>query len=56
MPHAAKIATVTFNPAIDQTASVPDFTVGQVNRVQEAQMDAGGQGGQCGVLSGPFRP
>jgi 1-phosphofructokinase len=32
------------NPAIDQTASVPNFTAGTVNRVEREQSDAGGKG------------
>jgi 1-phosphofructokinase len=39
-----RIATVSLNPAIDQTALVPNFTAGTVNRVQREQSDAGGKG------------
>ena len=44
MTNAPRIATVTLNPAIDQTALVPNFTAGAVNRVPREQSDAGGKG------------
>jgi 1-phosphofructokinase len=39
-----KIATITLNPAIDQTASIPNFAAGEVNRVEWEQSDPGGKG------------
>jgi 1-phosphofructokinase len=38
------IATITLNPAIDQTASLPNFQAGAVNRVAWEQSDPGGKG------------
>ena len=39
-----KIATITINPAIDQTIVIADFSAGKVNRVQDFRSDAGGKG------------
>ncbi|MDW8318402.1 MAG: 1-phosphofructokinase [Anaerolineae bacterium] len=39
-----RVVTVTVNPAIDQTLSIPNFRAGAVNRVQSWRMDAGGKG------------
>jgi 1-phosphofructokinase len=39
-----RIATITLNPAIDQTISIPNFQANGVNRVVWKQDDAGGKG------------
>lgn len=44
MGMAPRIVTVTLNASIDQTASIPNFTAGEVNRVAWEQADAGGKG------------
>jgi 1-phosphofructokinase len=44
MTAAARIATVSLNPAIDQTAFAANFAAGAVNRVEREQSDAGGKG------------
>lgn len=44
MSLPSRIATITLNAAIDQTAFVPDFRAGEVNRVEWEQSDAGGKG------------
>jgi 1-phosphofructokinase len=44
MLQSLKVATITLNPAIDQTVSIPNFQAGKVNRVQQYQSDPGGKG------------
>lgn len=44
MNQPIDVVTVTLNPAIDQTISVPNFTAGEVNRVTQSQSDPGGKG------------
>jgi len=44
MNNPTRIATLSLNPAIDQTARVSNFTAGRVNRVEWEQADAGGKG------------
>lgn len=44
MTQRTRVVTVTINPVIDQTLTIPRFTAGAVNRVQAVQMDAGGKG------------
>jgi 1-phosphofructokinase len=38
------VVTITLNPAIDQTLSIPGFAAGRVNRVSESRSHAGGKG------------
>ena len=40
----SRVATITLNPAIDHTASIPNFKAGEVNRVEWEQIDPGGKG------------
>lgn len=44
MNPQATIATLTLNPAIDQSVAIPDFSAGTVNRVLREQSDPGGKG------------
>jgi len=41
---STRIATLSPNPAIDETARVSGFTAGRVNRVEWERCDAGGKG------------
>ena len=42
--HARDVITVTLNPAIDRTVTIPNFTAGKVNRVEHTQDNPGGKG------------
>lgn len=42
--RVGRIATLTTNPAIDQTVTLDHFTLGKVNRCHQMRFDAGGKG------------
>lgn len=44
MNQTTGIATLTLNPAIDQSVAIPEFSAGTVNRVDWEQSDPGGKG------------
>jgi 1-phosphofructokinase len=44
MLQSNRIATITLNPAIDKSVSIPNFSAGEVNRVIWEQSDPGGKG------------
>lgn len=44
MTGSFDVVTVTFHPAIDRTITIPRFTVGAVNRVEDDRSSAGGKG------------
>ena len=45
------IITVTLNPALDRTLTIPRFSTGTVNRAHESRLDPGGKGvNVCKVL------
>lgn len=44
MSRIGRIATLTTNPAIDQTVTLDHFTLGKVNRCYQMRFDAGGKG------------
>lgn len=44
MRRTGPVLTVTLNPAIDKTVTLPAFEYGGLNRVQQMRVDAGGKG------------
>jgi 1-phosphofructokinase len=43
-PRATEVVTVTLNPAIDRTVTIPSFAAGKVNRVERMEQNPGGKG------------
>ena len=50
MSAGGPIVTVTLNPAIDQTLTIPGFAAGQVNRVAQSDSHPGGKGVNVAVV------
>lgn len=42
--HGFEVVTVTLNPAIDRTVTIPNFAAGKVNRVEQMEQNPGGKG------------
>ncbi|SHH16879.1 1-phosphofructokinase [Desulforamulus hydrothermalis] len=40
----SKVVTVTLNPALDKTITIPQLEVGGLNRVEQVRLDPGGKG------------